>query len=140
LVLPFISYTLSSTKLEVGAKQFLPGNEGLGGEGGDGGKGEGGGKGGEMAQTLYAHMNKKLKKIKNNIKCLKKEHFNMDYCPRGRQLGYGAPPADVVVAWLMGLVRSPGPKLVRSNASNYKLKPHSLFVSSYTDYPSGSSL
>jgi hypothetical protein len=60
LVLPFISYTLSSTKLEVGAKQFLPGNEGLWGEGGDGGKGEGGGKGGEMAQTLYAHMNKKF--------------------------------------------------------------------------------
>jgi hypothetical protein len=75
MVLPIISYTLSSTKLEVGAKQFLPGNEGLGGEGGDGGKGEGGGKGGEMAQTLYAHMNKKLKKNKEQYKMFEKGTF-----------------------------------------------------------------
>jgi hypothetical protein len=61
LVLPIIAYTLSSTKLEIRAKYFLPGSKG---EGGD--KGGGGGKGGEMPQTLYAHINKrkKIKKIK----------------------------------------------------------------------------
>jgi hypothetical protein len=30
LVLPIIAYTLSSTKLEIRAKYFLPGSEGLG--------------------------------------------------------------------------------------------------------------
>jgi hypothetical protein len=39
LVLPIIAYTLTSTKLEIRAKWFLPGNEGVGdregvGEGG----------------------------------------------------------------------------------------------------------
>jgi hypothetical protein len=46
---------LSSTKLEIRAKQFLLGSEGIGGEE------EGGGKGEEMTQTSYAHMNKKNK-------------------------------------------------------------------------------
>jgi hypothetical protein len=32
LVLPIIVYTLSSNKLEIRAKQFLPGSEGAGGE------------------------------------------------------------------------------------------------------------
>jgi hypothetical protein len=32
---------------------------------GEGGKRRGRGKGGEMTQTLYAHMNKRNKKIKN---------------------------------------------------------------------------
>jgi hypothetical protein len=32
LVLPIIAYMLSSTKLEIRAKQFLPGSEGVGGE------------------------------------------------------------------------------------------------------------
>jgi hypothetical protein len=54
LVLPIIPYTLSSTKLEIRAKQFLPGSEGVGGEM------EGvGGNEGEMTQTFYAHMNKR---------------------------------------------------------------------------------
>jgi hypothetical protein len=53
-------YTLSSTKIEIRAKQFLSGSEGLGGgEGGGGGKGGCRGKGREMTQTLYAHMNKR---------------------------------------------------------------------------------
>jgi hypothetical protein len=57
LVLLIIVCTLSSTKLEIRTKQFLPGSKGLAwGEGGDGGKEEGGGMGGEMTQTLYAHM------------------------------------------------------------------------------------
>jgi hypothetical protein len=30
LFLPIIAYTLSSTKLEIRAKEFLPGSEGLG--------------------------------------------------------------------------------------------------------------
>jgi hypothetical protein len=69
LVLPIIAHTLSLTKLEIRAKQFLPGSEvvweereGLRGremwvegEVGDGGKGR------EMTQILYAHMNKKIK-------------------------------------------------------------------------------
>jgi hypothetical protein len=41
-----IAYAFSSTKLEKRAEQVLPGSEGSGGEGG------------EMAQTMYAHMNK----------------------------------------------------------------------------------
>jgi hypothetical protein len=46
LVLPIIAYTLSSPKLEIRAKQVLPGSERVGGEGkGEGverGRGEGG--------------------------------------------------------------------------------------------------
>jgi hypothetical protein len=34
-----------------------------------GGKGGGGGRGGEMTQTLYAHMNKKIKKEYYIKKC-----------------------------------------------------------------------
>jgi hypothetical protein len=45
-------YTLSSTKLEIKAEQFLPGSE----------RGMGRGRGGEMTQTLYAHMNRLKKK------------------------------------------------------------------------------
>jgi hypothetical protein len=56
LVLIIIVYSLSSTKLEIRAKQFLPGSEGVGG------KRRGGGKGVEMTQILYAHMNKRNKK------------------------------------------------------------------------------
>jgi hypothetical protein len=48
-----IVYTLSSTKLEIRAKQFLPGSEGMEE------REKGRGKGGEMTQTLYAHMNKR---------------------------------------------------------------------------------
>jgi hypothetical protein len=61
LVLPIIAYTLSTTKLEIRAKQFLAGSEGEGGEREGVGRW---GKGGEMTQTLYAHMNKR-KKIKH---------------------------------------------------------------------------
>jgi hypothetical protein len=61
LFLPVIAYTLSSTKLEIRAKSFLPGSEGVGGERGGGGK-EGSGEGGRMTQTLYAHMNKRKEK------------------------------------------------------------------------------
>jgi hypothetical protein len=65
LVLLINVYPLSSKKLEIRAKQFLLRNEGVGsrgrwwGKGGGKGKRGGGGKGGEMAQTLYAHMNKR---------------------------------------------------------------------------------
>jgi hypothetical protein len=59
LVLLIIVYTLSSTKLEIRAKQFLPGSKGVAGEReGLRGKGRGRGTGGEMNQTLYAYMNK----------------------------------------------------------------------------------
>jgi hypothetical protein len=47
LFLPIIAYTLSTTKLEIRAKKFLPGIEGVWGRGrggGVGGKGEGGGR------------------------------------------------------------------------------------------------
>jgi hypothetical protein len=64
LFLPIIAYTLSSTKLEIRAKKFLPGIEG----GGAGRRGWSGWRGwgrGEMTQALYAHMNnKKIKIIK----------------------------------------------------------------------------
>jgi hypothetical protein len=40
LVFPIIVYTLSSTKLEIRAEQFLPGNVGVGERGGMGGRGE----------------------------------------------------------------------------------------------------
>jgi hypothetical protein len=36
LVLLILVYTLSSTKLEIRAKQFLPGSEGVGGRGREG--------------------------------------------------------------------------------------------------------
>jgi hypothetical protein len=47
LFLPIIAYTLSSTKLEIRAKLFMLGIEGVGGEGGGrvGDKGGGGGRG-----------------------------------------------------------------------------------------------
>jgi hypothetical protein len=45
----FIVHVYSSTKLEKRVEQVLPGREGCGGHGGPGG---------EMAQTIYAHMNK----------------------------------------------------------------------------------
>jgi hypothetical protein len=51
LFLPIIAYTLSSTKLEIRAKKFLPGIEGGGREWGQGK---------EMTQALYAHMNNKI--------------------------------------------------------------------------------
>jgi hypothetical protein len=51
LILPIIAYTLSTTKLEIRAKYFLPHSEGVGGRGRRWGKGE-------MTQTLHAHMNK----------------------------------------------------------------------------------
>jgi hypothetical protein len=57
-------FIFSSTKLEIRAKLFLLGIEGVGGRGRGrvGCKGRGGGKG-EMTQTLYAHRNKiKIKK------------------------------------------------------------------------------
>jgi hypothetical protein len=44
-----IPYVFSSTKLEKRAEQVLPGSEGVGGEGESGG---------EIAQTMYTHMNK----------------------------------------------------------------------------------
>jgi hypothetical protein len=48
-----IAYVFSSTKLEIRAEQILPGSKvGLGGEGGAWRYG------GEMAQTMYAHVNK----------------------------------------------------------------------------------
>jgi hypothetical protein len=57
-------YTLSSTKLEIREKQFLPESKGVWGREGVGWKGGGGGKGGVMTQSLYAHMSKgKEKKI-----------------------------------------------------------------------------
>jgi hypothetical protein len=57
LVLPIIAYTLSSTKIEIRARKFLPGSKGVERERkGVGGKGE------EMIQTLYAHINKRKKK------------------------------------------------------------------------------
>jgi hypothetical protein len=66
LVLLINVYTLSSTKLEIRAKQFLLGSEGVWGgrrrgqgEGREQRKGKGLGKGGEITQTLYAHMNKR---------------------------------------------------------------------------------
>jgi hypothetical protein len=49
LVLLLIVYNLSSTKLEIRAKQFLPGSEGVVGRG-------------KWWGALYAHMNKRYKK------------------------------------------------------------------------------
>jgi hypothetical protein len=62
LVFFIIVYTLSSTKLEIRAKQFLLGSEGVGG------RGKGWGEGREMTQTLCAHMNERLKKRINETK------------------------------------------------------------------------
>jgi hypothetical protein len=45
LILPIIAYTLSSTKLEIRAKYFLPGSEGCG-QGEEGGREEKEGVGG----------------------------------------------------------------------------------------------
>jgi hypothetical protein len=59
LFLPIIAYSLSSTKLEIRAKQFLLGSEGVERDGGGRAKGRRWGKGGEMTQTLYAQMNKR---------------------------------------------------------------------------------
>jgi hypothetical protein len=53
LCLPYYAYVFSSTKLEIRTEQVLPG-----GEGGKGGEGGGVGQGREMAQTMYAHVNK----------------------------------------------------------------------------------
>jgi hypothetical protein len=50
LFLPIIAYTLSTSKLEIRAKYFLPGIEGVGRRGR--GWGFKGGEGGEMTQTL----------------------------------------------------------------------------------------
>jgi hypothetical protein len=65
LFLPIIAYTLSSTKLEIRAKQFLLGIEGVGRRrrGQSGWLGRGWGQGGEMTQALYVHMNNKTIKI-----------------------------------------------------------------------------
>jgi hypothetical protein len=49
-------YVFSSTKLEKRAEQALLGSEGMGVR--ERGQGVGGGQGEEMAQTMYAHMNK----------------------------------------------------------------------------------
>jgi hypothetical protein len=46
LFLPIIAYTLSSTKLEIRAKEFLPGSKGVGGRRRRQGKGKGQGEGG----------------------------------------------------------------------------------------------
>jgi hypothetical protein len=59
LVLLINVYALSSTKLEIKAKQFLPGSKGDRGT-----TGGGRGKRGEMTQTLYTHLNKRNKKKK----------------------------------------------------------------------------
>jgi hypothetical protein len=48
-----IVYVFSSTKLEIRVEQLLPGRECVWG-----GKREGRGQGGEMAQTMYVHVNK----------------------------------------------------------------------------------
>jgi hypothetical protein len=47
-----MAYVFSSTKLEKRAEQVLPGSEGVGMEI------RGQGQGGEIAQTMYTHMNK----------------------------------------------------------------------------------
>jgi hypothetical protein len=58
LVLLINVYTLSSTKLEIRAKQYLLGSKGVGGKGGCSGKEA------VLTQSLYAHMNKgNLKKV-----------------------------------------------------------------------------
>jgi hypothetical protein len=53
LCLSYYPYVFSSTKLEIRAEQVLPGSEGVWA-----GNGGGGGQGREMAQTMYAHVNK----------------------------------------------------------------------------------
>jgi hypothetical protein len=49
-----IAYVFSSTKLVIRAEQALPGSEGGSGQGSKWGRGQGG----EMAQTMYVHVNK----------------------------------------------------------------------------------
>jgi hypothetical protein len=53
LCLPYYAYVFSSTKVEIRAKQVLPGSKA-------GRRGEAGGReqGVEMTQTMYAHVNK----------------------------------------------------------------------------------
>jgi hypothetical protein len=81
LVLPIIAYTLSSTKLEIRAKYFLFGSEGIRGQrkevGGWGGKER------EMTQTLYAHMNKRNKK-KKMLSLIPFSYKNYVYCNHSR--------------------------------------------------------
>jgi hypothetical protein len=57
--LSYYAYVFSSTKLEIRAEQILPGSEGVGGERKGVGDGE------KMAQILYAHMNKPIKRLIN---------------------------------------------------------------------------
>jgi hypothetical protein len=52
LCLYYYAYVFSSTKLVIRAEQVLPGSEGVGS------RERGWGQGGEMAQTMYAHVNK----------------------------------------------------------------------------------
>jgi hypothetical protein len=59
-VFPIIAYVFSSIKLEKWAEQVLPGSEGVAGERWEWGR--------EMAQTMYAHMNKK--KSQSEQQCL----------------------------------------------------------------------
>jgi hypothetical protein len=54
LCLPCYAYVFSSTKLEIRAKQVLPGSDELGGEDGGNEQHE------EMTQSIYAHVNKCL--------------------------------------------------------------------------------
>jgi hypothetical protein len=55
LCLSYYSYVFSSTKLELRSEQVLPGSEGWSGEGSGSW-----GQGGEMTQTMYAHVNKRI--------------------------------------------------------------------------------
>jgi hypothetical protein len=66
LFLPIIAYTPCSTKLEIRANEFLPGNKRLVGV--MGGMKWGREEVGEMTQSLYPHMNKIFKMKKNEIK------------------------------------------------------------------------
>jgi 3-oxoacyl-ACP reductase-like protein len=54
LCLPYYAYVFSSTKLEIRAKQVLPGSNGSGQEHG------GNGQHGEMTLTIHTHVNKLL--------------------------------------------------------------------------------
>jgi hypothetical protein len=53
LYISYYCYDFSSSKLVIRTEQVVPGSKG-GWEGGEGS----GGQGGEMAQTMYAHVNK----------------------------------------------------------------------------------
>jgi hypothetical protein len=52
LCLFYYTYVFSSPKLKIRAEQVLPGSKGIGVDGGGGGQGE------EVAQRMYALMNK----------------------------------------------------------------------------------